>query len=564
MGTVRELITKIVWRADTSGIKQAQKAEENFGSSARKAGNTAQQSMSNATRSQNNLKRAVSNTSSSMAKLSATSAMTGANIQRSMSGATNSISLLTSKLGAMAAAMTAAFSVGKVKSMADEVMGLDNRLRTIEADADKRKALRGQLFDMSQNARTDYMAASDLFFGINRGIKNDPEFTREDAIRATEIVSKALTLEGASEAQAQGAILQLKQGLGSGVLQGDELHSLNESASLLMQEMARSMGVEQGQLKEMGAKGLLTRSTVLRAILASGKTIDEQFGMSTQTIGQSMQKISNSFYKGVEGIEERTHVFARIAQFIEDTFNGITKIVSDAVAIWDGDTEKMAENPKLTRFIKYLKKIEKTFDDIRTGFKVDFDFGKFDFSPLEMLMDLLEKGQQINAAFWKGLEQGWLLVQEFMGDGLDDLAEAWENIMNAIEPFMPLLEKLAEWLGTGIMTVGVLAFRTIAWNIKKASEVLEAMGNIVRDVAGELSKLINLTIDALTWLGLVEKRSSGFSNAGWERAMQSMGVSQPGISYGDRIQTNTFNVGNPMDAYKIQQNNNSFFAYNGG
>jgi tape measure domain-containing protein len=50
-------------------------------------------------------------------------------------------------------------------------------------------------------------------------------------------------------------MIQLRQALSSGILQGEELRSIREQAPLVAQAIAQEMGVTIGKLKELGAEG---------------------------------------------------------------------------------------------------------------------------------------------------------------------------------------------------------------------------------------------------------------------------------------------------------------------
>lgn len=78
-------------------------------------------------------------------------------------------------------------------------------------------------------------------------------------------LSKAARLSGASTAEASGALLQLRQGLSAGVLQGDELRSVLENLPVFAQAVAREMGVNVGQLRKLGSEGKITSDIVFNA-----------------------------------------------------------------------------------------------------------------------------------------------------------------------------------------------------------------------------------------------------------------------------------------------------------
>jgi tape measure domain-containing protein len=81
-------------------------------------------------------------------------------------------------------------------------------------------------------------------------------------------LNKAARLSGAGSQEAAGALLQLKQGLASGVLAGDELRSVLESMPALTQQLAREMGVTVGELKKLGSEGKITSEVLYRAAAA--------------------------------------------------------------------------------------------------------------------------------------------------------------------------------------------------------------------------------------------------------------------------------------------------------
>lgn len=275
-------------------------------------------------------------------------------------------------LGKVAAAMGVAFSAVAIKNAADEAMNLDNKLRVIYKDDEQgRRAMKDKIFDMANDARGSYTATGDLFYKVAR-TSETTGLSLDESARLAEIVSKGLSLSGADTGTAEGAILQLGQALSSGVLQGDELHALNEGAGALMQEMAKSMGVKIGELKEMGKNGELTSDRVARAILASGDEIDRQFATHVPTIGQAMQTISNTWTKTMGDIQDRTNVFGAIA---EGLISGIKYVGGQVHAFMDlleGKDEGRAEHPVLATFANGVKFVKNEIDYVKGSIKTLF------------------------------------------------------------------------------------------------------------------------------------------------------------------------------------------------
>jgi tape measure domain-containing protein len=103
-------------------------------------------------------------------------------------------------------------------------------------------------------------------------------------------ISNAARLSGAGTQEAQAALLQLKQGLAAGVLQGDELRSVLEQLPAFAQAIAAQLNVNVGQLRKLGSEGKITSDIVFNAAkqLATatvpGRTEIEQIGIAFENV----------------------------------------------------------------------------------------------------------------------------------------------------------------------------------------------------------------------------------------------------------------------------------------
>jgi tape measure domain-containing protein len=98
----------------------------------------------------------------------------------------------------------------------------------------------------------------------------------------------AARASGATATESSAALLQLKQALGSGVLQGDELRSIREQAPAVGQAIAREMGVTIGELKKLGSEGQITTDIVLRALAKLKNEKLDQLNAQFNTSAQAM------------------------------------------------------------------------------------------------------------------------------------------------------------------------------------------------------------------------------------------------------------------------------------
>jgi tape measure domain-containing protein len=108
----------------------------------------------------------------------------------------------------------------------------------------------------------------------------------------------AARTSGATAEESSAALQQLKQALGSGILQGDELRSIREQAPAVGQAIAKEMGVTIGELKKLGEQGKITTDVVIRALakLRGEKLgqLQEQFNTSAQAV-KDLQVATQNF-----------------------------------------------------------------------------------------------------------------------------------------------------------------------------------------------------------------------------------------------------------------------------
>lgn len=593
---VRKLITMISFQVNKSGLSTAASATSR-------------------------IKQALGGIGGAMAaaraSFSHSAAMMSASASRVTSGLSqikSSLSGIAGALGPIAGAMAAAFSVSAIKSAADDMMNLDGRLRTVTQAEQERYELEDKLYAMAQKDRQGLNSMGNLYYKVARGAQRFG-VSQEDSLRVTDVVSKALTVGGASAQEASASILQLGQALGSGVLQGDELRSLDENASTLMNHIADHFGVTMGQLRQMGAQGQLTSEAVIEAILASGSAIDDEFGKMPMTIGQAQTKIKNSWNYLTLSIQRDTGVFSSIATSIDQTFEELFKDAQAFMAIWNGPKDddaggeqyqKLREaHPIISQAVDALKKLVGVLDELGASTGVDNLIMKIllaagavtaiggvlaivgsavsavigVFSGLFSIVSgvvgfLLAAGWPIVAAIaavaaaiyfvqenWETVVQAFQPGIDMMMQGLGYLSDAWLQLQPVIAALLPILGTIAEIIGMLIVSAIKTMFDIAAWAFRGAAafvdtfcSVLNVAYNTIVWIANGLDSIIN---KAKEFLGM-----SGELNA-HNSALERM--TSNAFSY-STTQNNTFNGYSAEDAgqtanYLLGGGQTQFFPY---
>lgn len=195
----------------------------------------------------------------------------------------------------------------------------------------------GMAYRAAQNSRSDLSDTTTL---INRimmsGVYGKEAGSLGSATRMAEILNKAMVVGGGTAKENERALIQLSQGLSSGILQGDELRSIREQAPYLASVLAeglnkiddRFIGTTVGDLKELGAQGELTSDVVIRALEAMQDQVDATFAdKAPRTWAQGLTSIKNTikivtaYLQSMEGgpLSKISELVWTIADYLKST-----------------------------------------------------------------------------------------------------------------------------------------------------------------------------------------------------------------------------------------------------
>ncbi|EIW8489779.1 tape measure protein [Klebsiella pneumoniae] len=201
-----------------------------------------------------------------------------------------------SSLSGVAKGLLAALSVQQVASYADAWTELNNKVANSVRAGETQAEVMQRIFDVSQATQSSLNGTATLYARLERGTRTY-NTSAEDLTRLTTIINQGFAVSGATAQEAENAIIQLSQGIASGVLRGEEFNSVSEQGSRLMVALADSMGVSIGQLRAMAAQGQLTTDVVVKGLLSQGDAIGKEFANTTVSIAKGLQVAGNNITK---------------------------------------------------------------------------------------------------------------------------------------------------------------------------------------------------------------------------------------------------------------------------
>lgn len=235
-------------------------------------------------------------------------------------------------LSKVAASLAGYLSASMVASYSEAWTELNNKLSNSVRASESLVDVTQRVFDISQATRSSLDATATLYARLERGTR-EYNTSAEDLAKLTSIINQGFIVSGATAQEAENAIIQLSQGIASGVLRGEEFNSVAEQGSRLMVALADSMGVGIGQLRKMAAEGKLTTDVVVKGLLSQGDAIGKEFAKTTRTMSQAFQEAGNNLTKF---LGENTTIKASINVF------------SDAVITASKNLDAMADVLTLT------------------------------------------------------------------------------------------------------------------------------------------------------------------------------------------------------------------------
>ncbi|HBF6109084.1 TPA: tape measure protein [Clostridioides difficile] len=199
-------------------------------------------------------------------------------------------------------------TIGGLANLSDQMTSTNARLAMINDGQLSDSGLNKMIFQSAERSRASYLDTAQIVSRIGMNAGSAFSSTRE-IVSFAEQLNKKFVIAGASTEEMNSALLQLTQGLGSGVLRGEELNAVFESAPNIIKSIADYLDVDIGKIRGMASEGMLTADIVKNSLLAASAETNAQFEKMPLTIGQIFTSIKNNAIM----------IFGAIQKKIEDT-----------------------------------------------------------------------------------------------------------------------------------------------------------------------------------------------------------------------------------------------------
>lgn len=200
---------------------------------------------------------------------------------------------------ALAGTVAAAFSAQQIAQLADGYTRFTNQLSVAGLEGANLAGVQESLFATAQKYGVELESLGTLYSRSSQSAKELGAST-DDLLKFTNGVSAAIKIQGSSAAESSGALLQLSQALGAGIVRAEEYNSINEGALPILKAVAANLDGAGGSVAKLRAlvnDGKVTSQAFFEAFLAGSADLEAQAEKASLTIGNSFTVLKNALGK---------------------------------------------------------------------------------------------------------------------------------------------------------------------------------------------------------------------------------------------------------------------------
>jgi tape measure domain-containing protein len=237
-------------------------------------------------------------------------------------------------------AFVGAASVGEIIKIADKMTMLNAKINLYTKSATEATAVMSQLNSIANASGSSIGAVSELYTRMASSLQSMGA-TQGQILQLTDTINKLGIVSGASPEAMSNAMMQLSQSMAGGIVRAEEFNSIVENTPMIAQEVAKSMGISMGELRNQMLAGKLSAQDFANALLSGSARADEMASKMPRTVGQATQALSNNFSQLVNAVNDATSSTSVISAAIDDVAASFLDLTN---AFASGQIGKYAES----------------------------------------------------------------------------------------------------------------------------------------------------------------------------------------------------------------------------
>ena len=231
--------------------------------------------------------------------------------------------------------LASAYVIKEAVEMSDTMVQTEARINMINDGLQSTDELMDMIRASAERSRASFTDTADVVAKLGQRA-GDVFSSNAETIQFAENLNKMFVIAGASQAEMSSASLQLTQALGSGVLRGEELNAMLESAPNVIQTIADYMNVPVGSIRDLASEGKITADIVKNALLSATGEIDAQFQQMPMTWGQVITGVMNKIIQYSQPLLDFISFLAQNWSILEPIVLGVAGAIAVYLAVTKG------------------------------------------------------------------------------------------------------------------------------------------------------------------------------------------------------------------------------------
>jgi tape measure domain-containing protein len=231
-----------------------------------------------------------------------------------------------------AAALAAGVSVRALQSLSDAATRIDNALKIAGLSGEELERVYGRLRDSAVRNATPLEGLVELYSRLAL-VQKDLGKSSAEIVTFTDKVAVAMRVGGRPASETAGALLQLSQALGEGIVRSQEFNSLIEGAPALLQAAAAGISEAEGsvaKLRKIMIDGELSSKALFDGVVAGSSMLEEKVANAEFSVSQSLGNLQTSLIDAVREFNNSTGAAEAFAGGINNVARAISDVDVDA------------------------------------------------------------------------------------------------------------------------------------------------------------------------------------------------------------------------------------------
>lgn len=195
----------------------------------------------------------------------------------------------------IATAFAGAAAIRGAQQLIDASTRIENSLKVVGLAGEELDNVYRALFASAQRNMAPIETLTTLYSRLGLAQK-ELGATNDELLDFTDKVALALRVQGTTSDEARGALIQLSQAMGSGIVRAEEFNSVVEGAPSILRATAAGLteaGGSVAKLRTLVIEGKLSSEAFFRAFLAGSTILEGQVANAEMTVSQGFVRLQN-------------------------------------------------------------------------------------------------------------------------------------------------------------------------------------------------------------------------------------------------------------------------------